>query len=126
MRCLIEPKSVMVALKQSAAVFSGEVLEMKNGGNYIEARLRVERYWKGVEAEEVSVFSDSTTESPHYRVGQKYLVFAGIRDGNVIQVQSNTRRGLVEVTAPGVHIRKSEPNVLARVRGKRNIYGGKT
>ncbi len=33
MRCVIEPKSVKVALKQSAAVFSGEVLEMKNGGN---------------------------------------------------------------------------------------------
>jgi len=83
MRCVIEPKSVKVALKQSAAVFSGEVLEMKNGGNYIEARLRVERSWKGVEAEEVSVLADSTTESPHYRVGQKYLVFAGIRDGKL-------------------------------------------
>ncbi|HEX9424856.1 MAG TPA: hypothetical protein VF899_16575 [Pyrinomonadaceae bacterium] len=83
MRCMIEPKSVKVALKQSAAVFSGEVLEMKNGGNYIEARLRVERSWKGVEAEEVSVLADSTTESPHYRVGQKYLVFAGIRDGKL-------------------------------------------
>jgi len=80
---MIEPKSVKVALKQSAAVFSGEVLEMKNGGNYIEARLRVERSWKGVEAEEVSVLADSTTESPHYRVGQKYLVFAGIRDGKL-------------------------------------------
>jgi len=83
MRCVIEPKSVKVALKQSAAVFSGEVLEMKNGGNYIEARLRVERSWKGVEAEEVSVLADTTTESPHYRVGQKYLVFAGIRDGKL-------------------------------------------
>jgi hypothetical protein len=83
MRCVIEPKSVKVALKQSAAVFSGEVLEMKNGGNYLEARLRVERSWKGVEEEEVSVLTDSTTESPHYRVGEKYLVFAGIRDGKL-------------------------------------------
>lgn len=83
MRCLIEPKSVKVALKQSAAVFSGEVLEMKSGGNYLEARLRVEHSWKGVEAEEVSVLADSTTESPHYRVGQKYLVFAGIQEGKL-------------------------------------------
>jgi hypothetical protein len=83
MRCLNHPKSVKAALKQSAAVFSGEVVEMKNGRNYTEARLRVERSWKGVEAEEVSVLADSTTESPHYRVGQKYLVFAVIRDGEL-------------------------------------------
>jgi hypothetical protein len=83
MRCLIEPKSAKVALKQSAAVFSGEVLEMKNGGNYMEARLRVERSWKGVEAEQVSVSADNTVESPHYRVGEKYLVFAGVREGKL-------------------------------------------
>jgi hypothetical protein len=45
----------------------------------------VESSWKGVEAEEVSVFteSESIAESPHYRVGQKYLVFAGMRDGKL-------------------------------------------
>ena len=84
MRCLIEPKSVKVALKQSAAVFSGEVLEVKNGRNFIEARLRVERSWKGVEAEEVYVLAENTAESPHYRVGEEYLVFAGIQDGKLI------------------------------------------
>jgi hypothetical protein len=82
-RCIVEPKSVKVALKQSAAVFSGEVLELKRGGNYIEARLRVERSWKGIDAEEVSVLADSTVESPHYRVGQRYLVFAGTREGKL-------------------------------------------
>ena len=83
MRCWIEPKSVKVALKQSAAVFSGEVLEIRNGGNYPEVRLRVARSWKGVEGEEVSLLTDSTTESPHYRIGQKYLVFADKRDGKL-------------------------------------------
>jgi hypothetical protein len=83
MRCLIEPKSMTVVLKQSAAVFSGEVLELANGGNYIEVRLRVERSWKGVEGEEISLLTDSTIESPHYRVGQKYLVFAYKRDGKL-------------------------------------------
>jgi len=83
MRCWIEPKSVKLALKQSAAVFSGEVLEMGNGGNYIEVRLRVERSWKGVAGEEVFLLTDSTVESPHYRVGQKYLVFAYKRDGKL-------------------------------------------
>lgn len=83
MRCWIQPKSVKVTLKQSAAVFSGEVLGIGNGGNYLEVRLRVERSWKGVEGEEVSLLTDSTTESPHYRVGQKYLVFADKRDGKL-------------------------------------------
>ena len=84
LRCFIEPKSVKSALKQSAAVFSGEVLEIKKGGNFTEARFRVERSWKGVEVEEVSVSeSDSTAESPHYRVGERYLVFAGIQNGKL-------------------------------------------
>ena len=85
MRCMIEPKSVKSALKKSTAVFAGEVLEIKKGGNFTEARFRVERSWKGVELEEVSVFeADSTAESPHYRVGERYLVFAGIQDGKLI------------------------------------------
>ena len=86
-RCFSEPKSVKVALKQSAAVFVGEVLQVRNGRNYhyLEARFRVESSWKGVEAEEVSVFTEgeSVAESPHYGVGQKYLVFAGMRDGKL-------------------------------------------
>ncbi|HUS12693.1 MAG TPA: hypothetical protein VMZ30_19645 [Pyrinomonadaceae bacterium] len=84
-RCLNEPKSVKLALKQSAATFVGEVLQVRNGRNYLEARFRVESFWKGVEADEVFVLTEgeSIAESPHYRVGQKYLVFAGMRDGQL-------------------------------------------
>jgi hypothetical protein len=84
MRCMTEPKSVKSALKKSAAVFSGEVLEIKNGPNFMEARFRVERSWKGVEAEEVTVLTYSiNAESPHYRLGEKYLVFAVIQNGKL-------------------------------------------
>ena len=83
MRCLIEPKSIKGALKNSTAVFSGEVLEIRSGVNFLQARFRVERSWKGVEAEQVSVLTENTAESSHYRVGEKYLVFAGIRDGKL-------------------------------------------
>ena len=83
MRCLIEPKSIKGALKNSTAVFSGEVLEIRSGVNFLQARFRVERSWKGVEAEQVSVLTENTAESTHYRVGEKYLVFAGIRDGKL-------------------------------------------
>ena len=83
MRCLIEPKSLKGTVKSSTAVFSGEVLEIRSGVNFLEARFRVERSWKGVEAEQVFVLTENTAESPHYRVGEKYLVFAGIRDGKL-------------------------------------------
>jgi hypothetical protein len=83
MRCLVEPKSIKVAVKNSAAVFSGEVLEIRSGVTFLEARLRIERSWKGVEEEQVSVLTENTAESTHYRVGEKYLVFAGIRNGKL-------------------------------------------
>jgi hypothetical protein len=93
MRCLIPAKSVKVALKQSAAVFVGEVREVNSGGTYIEARFRVERSWKGVEGEAVSVLADRTAESPHYDVGQKYLVFAGVLEGKLFTgMCSRTKR----------------------------------
>jgi len=93
MRCLVEPNSVKKALKQSAAVFAGEVLEFKTGRHFMEARFRVERSWKGVESEEVLVLADSTAESPHYRTGEKYLVFAGIQYGKLFTGNcSRTRR----------------------------------
>jgi hypothetical protein len=83
MRCLNEPRSVKAAFKQSAAVFSGEVLEIESGGNFFEVRFGVDRSWKGVASEEVSVSTDATVESPHYRIGEKYLVFAGRQQGRL-------------------------------------------
>jgi hypothetical protein len=83
MRCLDGPKSIKGVFKNSTAVFSGEVVEIRSGVNFLQAEFRVERSWKGVEAEQVSVFTENTAESPHYRVGEKYLVFAGTRDGKL-------------------------------------------
>jgi hypothetical protein len=93
MRCLIGPKSVNSTLKKSTAVFSGEVLEIRTGVNFLQARFRVERSWKGVESDEVFVFTDGSAESPHYRVGEKYLVFAGIRNDKLFTgICSRTKR----------------------------------
>jgi len=83
MRCLNGPKSIKVVFKNSTAVFSGEVVEIRSGVNFLQAQFRVEHSWKGVKAEQVSVFTENTAESPHYRVGEKYLVFAGIREGKL-------------------------------------------
>jgi len=83
MRCLNGPKSIKGVFKNSTAVFSGEVVEIRSGVNFLQAQFRVEHSWKGVKAEQVSVFTENTAESPHYRVGEKYLVFAGIREGKL-------------------------------------------
>ena len=83
MRCLNGPKSIKAVFKNSTAVFSGEVVQIRSGVNFLQAQFRVEHSWKGVEADQVSVFTENTAESPHYRVGEKYLVFAGIRDGKL-------------------------------------------
>ena len=92
-RCLVEPKSVKGALKKSTAVFAGEVLEIWTGVNFRQARFRVEQSWKGVEADEVFVVADETAESPHYKVGEKYLVFAGTRNDKLFTgICSRTKR----------------------------------
>ncbi|MDQ3687368.1 MAG: hypothetical protein M3430_17480 [Acidobacteriota bacterium] len=84
-KCLIPPKSVEGALKNSAAVFVGEVVKVTDAGNLSKARLKVIVSWKGAEAKEVVVmFNDNHAESPHYRVGQSYLVFAGVSDGKLV------------------------------------------
>jgi hypothetical protein len=43
----------------------------------------VEQSWKGVDTDEVSVMIDGSAECPHYRVGDKYLVFAGLQQGKL-------------------------------------------
>jgi hypothetical protein len=83
-RCLVEPESIERDFKWSAAVFLGEVVELKNTEGLKEAHLRVSRVWKGLADVEVTVFEPANSaESPHYRVGISYLVFAGVRDGKL-------------------------------------------
>lgn len=84
-RCMVEPKSVEGALKGSAAVFLGEVLEVKDTGGLREARFKLSEAWKGVDDEEEAVVVEpaNSPESPHYRAGVSYLVFAVARDGRL-------------------------------------------
>lgn len=51
----------------------------------LAVRLRVSRVWKGISTEEVVVFEPANSaESPHFRVGVNYLVFAGMLDGKLV------------------------------------------
>lgn len=82
-RCMVQPKSVEGALKKSDAVFVGKVVEVGDASSLKEARLRVEQSWKGVETREVTVAASRTAESPRYKVGERYLVFASLQYGKL-------------------------------------------
>lgn len=93
-RCPIRSESAADTLKNSEAVFLGEVVEIKVAGDLSEARFMVVQSWKGVETEDVTILSNPRlTESPRYGVGENYLVFAGLKDGQLFTgVCSRTRR----------------------------------
>jgi hypothetical protein len=75
------PRSMMHRAK---AVFVGEVLsvtstsqsDLADGVTPHSARFRVERYWKGVKAREITVHTDLYGCGPNLQVGRKYLVYA--------------------------------------------------
>jgi hypothetical protein len=74
------PKSTK---RYAKAVFFGEVLEVREAtkaereqySNSFVVRMRVERYWKGIESAEVNVETDMTGCGPYFRVGDKFLVY---------------------------------------------------
>jgi len=92
-RCAPQLKSVAGALKQSDAVFVGEVLEANDATSFREARFRVEQSWKGAETSEVIVVAPRTIEAAHYQVGERYLVFASLQNGKLFTANcSRTKR----------------------------------
>jgi hypothetical protein len=83
-RCPNRRMDVKAAVKSSKAVFSGIVLSVKIVNGFSEARFQVAEAWKGVDSTEVAVWADPfLAESPHYQVGESYLVFAEERDGKL-------------------------------------------
>ena len=68
---------------RAKAVFIGEVLEVRVAteaereeySNLYIVRMRVERYWKGIKSNEVTVETDLTGCGPNLQVGEKYLIY---------------------------------------------------
>ena len=74
-------RQVVGARNEARAVFSGEVVEVREGPQdsfNVVVRLRVERIWKGVSAGEVSIVTGRGGGDCGYRfeAGGKYLVYA--------------------------------------------------
>lgn len=89
-------------LGQSAAVFSGKVLEVRRNQQEtgvftrVEAVFEVERVWKGDEKRAISVFTSSQSSACGYgfKKGEAYLVYAGrdSKGGLITSICSRTRR----------------------------------
>ncbi len=101
--CTCAPsKGPAAELELAAAVFSGKVVEVRKHRQgedifaRVEAVLRVERAWKGVEGATVSVFtaSHSATCGYGFKGGRTYLVYAYKDAGGRLStgICSRTRR----------------------------------
>jgi hypothetical protein len=87
--CLISSKSVKKqvkkAYKDSNAIFSGEVIEIRDDveEGMILVKLKVAEFWKGDLQEEITIttYRESTMCGFIFEVGKKYLVYAyGLKD----------------------------------------------
>ena len=92
-------ESAKEALKESSAVFTGRLVSARlvkdpELGEEIEATFRVDSYWKGVKAQETTVFTPSSGVAcgKELTIGQWYLVFASA---------SYDRKGKLVVTKCG-------------------------
>lgn len=82
-------------LRDSSAVFAGEVLSETKNGNEKTFEFRVKKYWKGKVEKKVKVTVVETMRfQAWFRVGESYLIFARadekgqLRDGRCSMSQS--------------------------------------
>lgn len=74
------------AYRESEAIFVGEVLSAEKIGDDKVFKFKVEKYWKGKDAQnvEVSVY-ESTRYQAWFKTGEKYLVFANSDEEGVLR-----------------------------------------
>lgn len=86
LRNLSLKQQVNAALKNSKAVFSGQVLEITANpdNHYLVAKLKVEKSWKSIRTEEVSIVTGRGGGDCgfHFTIGETYLVYAYGTDDN--------------------------------------------
>ncbi|MHA6261506.1 LPXTG cell wall anchor domain-containing protein [Sporosarcina sp. CAU 1771] len=91
--CMMPP-SPDVALTEAAAVFSGEVVDVKKSKNDYgkTVQFQVNEIWKGIDSATVSVFTgnDSAGCGIDFIVGKEYLVYANTMDSNGKDILSTT------------------------------------
>lgn len=74
-KCVEEP-SVEKELESSKAVFSGKVIDIKNGNNNRRILFEVQDTWKGVSQTEIILQDEWSSCSIDFYKGESYLVYA--------------------------------------------------
>ena|SRR5687767_7157294 len=97
--CICEPPKR--PYKISKAVFFGSVVEIVDGKDRCSqvVKFKVERYWKGIESEYVSLQTPKQVMGCcgyHFQVSHRYLIYSGIENG---QLETGPCRILAEDTA---------------------------
>jgi hypothetical protein len=87
-------RRVLDEKRRSTAVFSGTVTKISLSRNaYLAVTLKVERTWKSVEDEQVTVFTPAGDHNCgfNFEVGQSYLVYASTADDGELWTNHCTR-----------------------------------
>jgi hypothetical protein len=79
----LPPGSPFAELEKSDAVFSGKVLGVKTDNSTLQAKIRVNEAWKGMDSKEVTVHTsiDSAGCGVNFETGKEYIVYAYQEDG---------------------------------------------
>jgi hypothetical protein len=94
-KCAIQ--SFQTAFEQSKAVFVGEVVGEKKDGDTRTFDFKVEKYWKGANAERVEILVYETARfQAWFKKGGKYLIYAPADSDGKLRVYRCSRSRDVE------------------------------
>jgi hypothetical protein len=114
-------KLVREELKKSTAVFSGKVLSIILSNNALAVTFKVEKTWKYVENEEVTVMTLPTDSMCGYNfeMGQSYLVYASSVVAGELWTNHCTRTARIAIDV------NEDIRILGRGRAPRKIANSK-
>src|ERR1051325_6730794 len=99
---------------QSPAVFLGTITEIlaTRNGFVSRARMRIDHAYKGVSAENITLFDDGMCNGPNLKLGDQYLMYTRVSDDSNADVPSRgcTRSRSVKYAAEDLEFLKNLPS----------------
>ena len=88
----IEPLSPVEALEEADAVFSGEVINVKQRHNFVKVTFKVSCVWKGKLEKDMDVYTSPPTVSCSFpfEKGSEYIVYAYKNRENIFKNKLTT------------------------------------
>jgi hypothetical protein len=101
--CVCNIRSLSKRKGESRSVFVGTLIgqtQDSDSQGLWRNQFVVERYWKGINAAEVTVYTTSDDCASHFELGKKYLVFAYfVKEGQYLETDSCIGTGRIEMVA---------------------------